>query len=393
MPEQHADALRSFLDEHQQEMVALVERMVLAESPSSVPESQQGVLAILVEAFMALDYQIRLIPGKRSGGHLYARPKGRHRRRPLQLLLGHCDTVWPVGTLKEMPLEIADGRMKGPGTYDMKGGLVQAIFALRALGKLGLEPAVTPVVFINSEEEIGSFESGRYIHRLARVASRAFVMEPSLGPSGKLKTARKGVGGFTVKIKGKAAHAGLNPEGGASAILELSHQIQELFALNDPVKGVTVNVGKIDGGLQANVIAPESVAHIDARVPTRADAERVAGAIYNLKPMTPGVSLQVEGGFRRPPMEPTARNQALWRAASKLAGAMDLPLDQAAAGGGSDGNTASLYTATLDGLGAVGDGAHAAHEHIYPEMMPERACLLALLLMLPPINDQGGEKG
>ena len=375
--------IQAYLNGCQADMLDFVRRLALIESPSLVPDSQEPALHMLQEALSELDYDVTIIGSRKSGGHLYARPCRRERGQPIQLLLGHCDTVWPLGTLKNMPLVMRDGRLKGPGVYDMKAGLTQAIFALRTLKELSLKPGAQPVVFINSDEEIGSFESTRHIKRLSRVAARAFVMEPSLGHAGRLKTTRKGVGGFKLTAKGKAAHAGLNPEAGASAILELSLQIQQLFALNDPQRGVTVNVGRIDGGLQANVIAPSSEAHIDVRVPTHADAQLIENAILGLQSITPGVTLEVEGRIRRPPLEPTTRNRSLWGTARGAAEHLGLDLEEGSAGGGSDGNTASQYTATLDGLGAVGDGAHAAHEFIYPDRMAERAALLTLLLMVP----------
>lgn len=375
--------IRTYLHGCQAEMLDFVRRLALMESPSLVPDSQDPVLHMLKDTLAEIGYEVKILSGTRSGGHLFARPCRRERGRAVQLLLGHCDTVWPLGTLKTMPLVVSDGRLKGPGVYDMKAGLTQAIFALRALDELSLTPDASPVMFINSDEEIGSFESTRHIKRLSRVAARAFVMEPSLGHAGRLKTTRKGVGGFKLTVRGKAAHAGLNPEAGASAILELSLQIQRLFSLNDPQRGVTVNVGRIGGGLQANVIAPESEAYIDVRVPTHADAQRIESAILNLQAMTPGVTLEVEGRIRRPPLEFTPRNRALWEAAKNAAERLGLDLEEGTAGGGSDGNTASQFTATLDGLGAVGDGAHAAHEFIYTDRMAERAALLALLLMVP----------
>ena len=272
----NAPEVRRYFAEHRQAMIDLLTRLVLAESPSTKAEAQQEVLATLYGALNALDYRVRIVPGRQSGGHLYARPKNRERGRPYQLLLGHCDTVWPLGALKDMPLESHDGRMTGPGIYDMKAGLVQMIWSLRALRDLKIPLVATPVVVINSDEEIGSRESSATIHRLARRALRAFVMEPSLGQSGQLKTRRKGVGRFTLTVKGRAAHAGLDPESGASAILELSYQIQKLFALNDLEQGITINVGQIDGGLQPNVIAPISKAVVDVRVPTQADATRIS---------------------------------------------------------------------------------------------------------------------
>jgi glutamate carboxypeptidase len=257
---------------------------------------------------------------------------------------------------------------------------------LKALRHLELETEVTPVILVNSDEEIGSQESTRSIRRLARVSDRAFVLEPSLGLDGRLKTARKGIGRFSIKVRGKAAHAGLNPEAGASAILELSHQIQGLFALNDPATGVTVNVGMVDGGLGANVVAPESSAMVDVRVPTHEDARRIEEQIRALKPVTPGVQVSVEGGFRRPPMERTEAGRVLWTMAQDLGQELGMELEEGAAGGGSDGNTTSQFTATLDGLGPVGDGAHAHHEFLFVDSLIERTALLTLLILAPPIG-------
>lgn len=379
--------IRRYLRNQIPNMLELLRQLVLAESPSTVPDAQKAVLMPLAAALGRLNYTVHHIPGRQSGGHLYARPPQRMRRQPTQLLLGHCDTVWPLGTLQEMPLEIREGVMRGPGVYDMKAGLVQMLYALQALHALHLEPTVIPLVLINSDEEIGSHESTPYIRRLARVADRAFVCEPSLGLEGKLKIARKGIGRFTVVVKGKAAHAGLNPDGGASAILELSYVIQKLFALNDPQKGITVNVGMIDGGLRPNVIAPESRATVDVRVLTSEDARQVEEHIRHLQPVTPGVTLEINRDMGRPPMEQTARNQSLEEMARGLGRAMGLDLAAGVAGGASDGNTTSLYTATLDGLGAVGDGAHARHEFIYFDKMVERGALLALLLLAPPLQE------
>jgi glutamate carboxypeptidase len=282
-----------------------------------------------------------------------------------------------------MPVRSEGGRLFGPGVFDMKGGLVQAVFALRALRDAGVEPELAPVLMISCDEEIGSRDSGRHIARLARGAARAFVLEPAFGRDGALKTRRKAVGAFTVTITGRAAHAGIDPESGVSAILELSHQVQRLFALNDPERGVTVNVGTIDGGLRSNVIAPEARADLDVRVPTAADAVRLEAAIRGLTPHLPGVTLRVEGGFGRPALEATPRNRRLWERARRHAASLGIDLREAAVGGASDGNTTSLHTATLDGLGAVGDGAHASHEQVVVAAMPERAALLALLLLEP----------
>lgn len=388
MSQVSAQQLHHYLREQLPDMVGLLEQLVLAESPSVVPETQAAMFALLAEPLESLGYTVKHIPGRQTGGHLYARPRARARHASTQLLLGHGDTVWPLGTLKDMPLTIEEGVMRGPGAYDMKAGLVQMLYALRALRELQLEPAVTPVVFINSDEEIGSLESTPHIRRLAQTVERVFILEPSLGLSGKLKTARKGVGQFRIVVKGKAAHAGLDPEGGASAILELSHIIQKLFALNDPDKGITVNVGVIDGGLRPNVIAPESRATADVRVRTHADARWIEERIHTLQPESPGITLEIEGRIRRQPMERTARNAALWETARHVARDLRLSadLEEGLAGGASDGNTTSLYTATLDGLGGVGDGAHAQHEFVALDKMVERGALLALLLMEPPMH-------
>jgi glutamate carboxypeptidase len=384
-----SQTVRSYMEGKGEQLVAMLRRLTEAESPSVVPAAQQSVRELLIESLVRLGYLSRRVPGQSSGGMLYASPAGRPRGRPVQLLLGHYDTVWPVGTLMDMPFEVDGDVVRGPGVYDMKGGIVQGLLALEAIRDFGLEPAVTPVLFLNSDEEIGSRDSRRHIEALARRVDRVFVLEPSLGPSGKLKTTRKGIGRFTVRVKGEAAHAGLDPGKGASAILELSHVIQSLFALNDLDRGITVNVGNIDGGLRPNVVAPESTAVADVRVATLADAEAVESSIFGLEPVVPGTALSIEGGFGRPALEPTPGNRALWEKAKQLGEDLGVELEEAQAGGGSDGNTTSLYTATLDGLGAVGDGAHARHEHLRIGKTLERAALLTMLLMEAPLDGAG----
>jgi len=371
------------------QFLSVLESLCRAESPSLDAHRQQAVHAVLAANLDALGYAVRELPGTRSGGHLYARPRRRNRGAGVQLLLGHYDTVWPVGTLATMPFGFEGDRARGPGVYDMKGGLAQIIVALASLRGLGIEPELTPVVLVNADEEVGSRESGRYVRRLARIADRALVLEPSLGIEGRLKTERKGVARYTVVVHGRAAHAGLDPGAGASAILELSHVIQALFALNDPARGITVNVGTIDGGLRPNVVAAASRAVVDVRARSAADAERVDASIRQLQPVTPGTSLSIEGGPGRPPLEPTARNQALFETAQALGQHLGMTLGGGTAGGGSDGSTASLHTATLDGLGPVGDGAHAAHEYIEIGPTLDRAALLALLLVAPASRTHG----
>ncbi len=377
-----AARVRAWIESRRDEMVEVVGALSSVESPSTEPGRVLPAFALFSEALDEVGFRSQLLPGRASDGCLYSRP-ARRRRGASQLLVGHMDTVWATGTLAGMPVQADDGRLKGPGTYDMKAGLVQALFAVRALRELDLEWAADPVLLVNSDEEVGSRDSTRHIRRLARVASRAFVLEPSLGQQGALKTARKGVGRFRLVVHGRASHAGLDPESGISAILELTHQIQRLFAMNDPARGVTVNVGTIEGGTRANVVAPRSEAVVDVRVPTHADARRVEAAILSLEPVTPGVRLEIAGGIGRPPMEQTPASRALWGQAQAAADALHLELHEARAGGGSDGNTTSQYTPTLDGLGAVGDGAHAAHEFVFIDKLVERSALLALLLRAP----------
>ncbi len=381
-----AQQLLATLAQQRGSMLQLLERLALIESPSSDAGTQLPVQRLISDQLEALGFRVRPLPGRSTGGALFASPVKRSRGQPVQLLLGHYDTVWPVGTLRDMPFEVDGNVVRGPGVFDMKGGIVQIVFALQAVAALGAEIAVTPVILLNSDEEIGSRESTRHIRRLARIANRALVMEPSMGPEGTIKTTRKGVGRFTVRARGKAAHAGLDPESGASAILELSHVIQKLFGLNDPQRGVSVNVGTIDGGIRPNVIAPESTAVIDVRVKSQADAERVTAAIAGIRPQTPGVELDIDGYIGRPPLEPTPANQALWQLARELGTELELTLEEGLAGGGSDGSTASQYTATLDGLGPVGDGAHARHEHLLIDRTIERTALLAMLILAPPLE-------
>lgn len=380
------ERVRGWLTEQRPAMEQSLRALVTVESPSREPSAQDAAFDLLARELEQSGMKSRRRPGRSSGGQLLAQPVDRRKGASIQLLLGHIDTVWPLDTIQQMPLVEHQGQLAGPGVYDMKAGLIQICFALRCLRAVSIPWSVDPVVLVNSDEEIGSVESRGLIERLSRIADRALVMEPSLGRDGRLKTARKGVGRFHVTVHGKAAHAGLDPESGVSAILELSHVIQQLFALNDPSRGITVNVGNIDGGLRPNVIAPQSRAVVDARVPDAATADELAAAIKALQPRTPGARIEVEGGFGRPPMEPTPGNRALWGLAKSLGAELGLVLAEGTAGGGSDGNFTSLTTPTLDGLGAVGDGAHAAHEFVFLDAMVDRTALLALLVAAPEVG-------
>ena len=372
--------------DRQTAFTSLTRDLVEAESPSAHPETHDDVRRILRLALASVGYESREAGAPGAPRHVYARPAYRRRGRPSQLVVGHFDTVWPVGTLEERPFRIDGNVIHGPGSFDMKAGLAQLVIALRAIRDLRLETPVIPVIFVNADEEIGSRSSTRYISLLAQHAERAFVLEPALGERGDIKTARKGIGRFTVTVYGKAAHAGLDPEAGASAILELSHVIQKLFALNDVERGITVNVGNVDGGVQPNVIAPHSKAIVDVRVPTIDAGNEIESIIHSIKPTNPDVRLHIEGHIGRPSMEATPRNQKLWEQVRSTGEELGIELHAARAGGGSDGNTTSQFTETVDGLGAVGAGAHAIHEHLLVDKTLERAALLTMLLTSPSME-------
>jgi glutamate carboxypeptidase len=381
-----AKDVRHWIDARQDTIKEFIKELALMESPSSDREALLQLLKWLEVRLRALGMYTIRVPGRKSGGYLYARPKRRTPNQPIQLLIGHCDTVWPLKTLEQMPLQETHSQLAGPGVYDMKAGIAQIIFALSCLSALDLTPEVLPVVLINSDEEVGSRESTPAIRRLARIADRAYVLEPPLGLEGKLKTTRKGLGRFTLTVYGKAAHAGLDPEKGANAIVEMAQLVQQLYALNDFERGTTVNVGLIEGGISPNTIAPESRVVLDVRVLTEAEGHRVESAIRALQIQSEGTRLEIEGGFGRPPMEATPGNRHLWTMAAKTGKTLGLELEQAMAGGGSDANTTSQYTATLDGLGTPGDGAHALHEFIQTDRLSERTALLTLLLMMNPVK-------
>lgn len=369
------------LRDREDEMVDLAVRLAELETPSREPAATARGLDLLASALDGAGLQERRLPGRETGGQLFARTP--RRGCPYQLLVGHVDTVWPVGTLERMPVRRDGDRLTGPGVFDMKAGLVQLIHALRFLHRRGWEPELAPAVLVTTDEEIGSPDSERWVRRLARGASRAYVLEPALGPEGSLKTARKGTGHFEFRVVGRSSHAGLAPEEGVSAIQELTHLVQKLHAINDPDRGVSVNVGEIRGGTRPNVVAAEAHAVVDVRVPTMEEARRVEEEIRALSPTATGARLELSGGMTRSPMERTPGNRALWRAARRLGDEIDLEFDEATSGGASDANLTSLYTPTLDGLGPVGGGAHAEDEHVRISSMPERCALLAGLLLLP----------
>ena len=383
--------VKEFLAERRDDIAGLLIELTRLESPSLVPESQRPIQDILTRRLEAIGFAAELFPGEETGGHLYVSTKNAGSAvegAPVQLLLGHTDTIWPMGTVHDMPVEWDEGEdvIRGPGVFDMKAGIVQMVFALEALSALGLEPTVAPTIFLNSDEEIGSPESQGHVEQVAQASSRVLVLEPALGPAGLIKTSRRGVGRFDIRVVGRAAHSGLAPGDGASAIQEMTHVIQSLHALSDPERGITVNVGTVSGGIAANVVAGECRASVDVRVATQADGRWVKETIQGLEASTPGTRLEIEVTLDRGPMEVTPRNQILWEAVQGCGRRLGLELGSGESGGASDGNTTSLYAATVDGLGAVGDGAHALHEHVSVSKLLERTALLALILMMPALE-------
>lgn len=376
------------MDRHIDGMLDLLIRLVEAESPTPDPESQAGPQGILREALATLGYDVRVLRGRdpRDGGRLLARPPRGDRPAVYQLVVGHSDTVWDRGTLLKMPIEIRNRVVYGPGTFDMKAGLAQIVFALRALRELELRPEVAPVVYVNSDEEIGSPYSDRHTKLLARRADRALIVEPADGPTGRIKTGRKGNGTYQVTVTGKAAHAGLDPQAGRSAIVAAAGLIERLHELNDYARGQTVVVGQIEGGTRPNVVPAECWFSADFRASTCEDLEELARAIEATEPDTPDTTVRFEGGIERAPLERTPRNRRLWEAVRLSGAALGLDLEEVFVGGGSDGNITSVYTPTVDGLGPVGEGAHARHEQVKLDSLPERAALLALLLLEPPLG-------
>lgn len=382
-----ANEIKKYLQVNRHDMIKFLKDLVAIESPSDNQKALHHIIKFLEDKLRLLGYYTIHVTKNKGGGYLYARPMSRKKNSPSQLLLGHCDTVWDLNTLDSMPIIQNNAKLKGPGVYDMKAGLTEIVYAISAIKDLKLDVSAMPIILINSDEEIGSHDSTSVIKRLSKVVNRAFVLEPPLGIEGKLKTERKGVGRFTIAIKGKATHAGLDPEKGVNAIVELAHQVQKLYAMNDFDKGITVNVGLIEGGTSANVVAAASNAVIDVRVYNQQDGDYITEKIHQLKPMLDDVELIIEGKIGRQPMEKTSRNRQLWELAQANAKLIGLSLKEATAGGGSDGNTTSLFTATLDGLGTTGDGAHAKHEFIYFDKLIERTALLTLLLIEKPNNN------
>ena len=371
---------RNFLDyclANHDWLLELIESLVAIESPSDDPTAVNRCGTELTSRLETIGAKVTRISSPSAGDHLRASFGSGSRQI---LMLGHFDTVWPVGQLAKMPVKREGGRLYGPGIFDMKAGIGLAMLATRAVLESGGFDGCQAVMLWTTDEEIGSGTSRAVIEAEAARSEAVLVLEPSL-PGGGLKTSRKGVGQFEMIARGVSAHAGLDPGKGISAVRELARQIIAIDDLQDPGSGITVTVGVIQGGTRANVVPDEARAIIDARANTRADAERIERVMKSLAPKITGAKLEVSGGFERPPLERNAGVIELFEAARSVAAEIGVTLWEGSAGGGSDGNlTAALGVPTLDGFGATGDGAHALHEHVEIDALVPRAAVIAGLL-------------
>ncbi|HZH91117.1 MAG TPA: M20 family metallopeptidase [Pyrinomonadaceae bacterium] len=379
-----ASAFSEYFKKREGDVLSLVRALVEIESPSGDLEGNAAVVSLLSDAARSLgvETEVTLESDAVYGSHLLIRAFGEDKTdAPTTLILGHTDTVHPRGSIAARPWREEDGRVYGPGIFDMKANCALALESLRACATLELRPANPVVILLTCDEEVGSQSGRALVEAAARSAANVFVFEPS-APGGSAKTGRKGTSSYTVRADGIAAHAGLEPEKGASAILEIARQIERLHTFGDAARGVTVNAGVVSGGTRSNVVAAEAHTEIDVRFSTMDDALRMEETILNLRPFDERVKLSVEGSINRPPLERSDAVVALYHRARRIAELLDFELGETSVGGASDGNFAAAVGATvLDGLGIAGDGAHAAHEHIHRDDIARRGALLAGLLV------------
>jgi glutamate carboxypeptidase len=375
------DSILSEARARQHQIVALIREMVECESPSDDPAAVNRFVDLLGDVSPSCA-RLKTVPGGRFGRHVVCEFDLFGKKKQGQILaLGHSDTVWPLGTLACMPFRQKDGRLWGPGVLDMKAGIAFFIYAMRILRDLEIPVPHKVVMQINSDEEVGSQSSRALTEKNAKRSQAVLVLEPASGLDGKLKTARKGIGDYTVTVRGKATHSGLDFSGGASAILELARQIERIAAFTDLRRGITVNPGLISGGTRVNVVAAEARAAVDMRIPRLRDAAALDRKFHALRPVDKRCTVEVSGGLNRPPLERSAGVVRLFRQAQALAREMGVELGESMVGGGSDGNfTAALGVPTLDGVGAVGEGAHAPNESILVDRIADRTALLAKIV-------------
>jgi glutamate carboxypeptidase len=378
-----ADPILTWAQSKQNEIIAFLRELVECESPSDHPAAIAQFVALFQSRVQDLG-RVKVIKATPPyGPHLQCEIDlpGPRKKQGQILALGHSDTVYPMGTLAEMPWREKDGRLWGPGVLDMKGGVALFVFAMRALRELGVPVRRKVLLQLNSDEEIGSESSRALTEGEAKKSVAVLVLEPGTGLEGKAKTARKGVGDYTITVRGKEAHAGLDFSSGASAILELARQIQVVAGFTDLDRGLTVNPGVVAGGTRSNVIAGAAQVEVDFRVARLKDSIALDRQFRKLKPHDKRCTIEISGGLNRPPMERTREIAALFKTAQSLAADLGVDLQESTSGGGSDGNfTAALGVPTLDGIGAVGEGAHAPTESILLERIPDRVALLAKLV-------------
>ena len=375
------DPILRYIQAQQPAIVALIRQFVECESPSDTPDAVNRFVE-LVSDTVAPFSKVKTIRGGKFGKQLVCEMSLPGSRKSGRILaLGHSDTVWPMGTLRSMPFREADGRLWGPGVLDMKSGVAFFIFAVKALRDQDMPAPSKVVLQLNSDEEVGSDASRELTEKNAANCKAVLVLEPGTGLEGKLKTARKGVGDYTVTVRGRASHAGVDFLAGASAVLELARQIDHISSFTRLNHGITVNPGVISGGTRSNVVAAEARAEIDIRVMKLNDAPALEKRFRSLRPFDKRCSIEVTGGLNRPPMERSPGIVALFKRAQRLAREIGVELEESMTGGGSDGNfTAALGVPTLDGIGAVGEGAHAANESILVDRIADRTALIAKLL-------------
>lgn len=376
--------LHEYFNSRQSAIESFISELVSQESPSGDVAGSRSVVDLLATAAQSLrcvsDVQKIDVPD--FGQHLVVRAFHNQQSAGPVMLVGHTDTVHSRGSLEERPLRVENNRLYGPGTFDMKGNCALAIEVLRAFDELGLTPNCSLTLVLTCDEEVGSFSGWPLMEKIAQAEKpkAAFVMEPPAS-GGRVKTGRKGTGIFAIKVAGKAAHAGLEPEKGASAILELARQTERLHALNQAGSGITINVGVIRGGTRSNVVPAEAEGEIDVRFSTEAESQEIERILTSLQPIDERTKVFVSGGINRPPLERTPAVAELFEKARRIAGMMDFDLGETQVGGASDGNfLAAMGIPVLDGLGISGDGAHAVHEHIELDDVPRRGALIAGLL-------------
>lgn len=371
----------SYATEKKADIIALIRELVECESPTDSPEAVDRFVDLLIERTRDIA-SAKTVKSKSSGKHLRLEFKLPGRKKAGQILgLGHSDTVWPIGTLNTMPCRQAKGRLWGPGVLDMKSGLAFFIYAARALQALDVPVRYKAVLLVVSDEETGSRTSRAITEGEAKRSNCVLVLEPGTGLTGKLKTARKGVGIYTIHVEGRASHAGVDFANGASAIIEAARQVEKITQFTNLQRGTTVNPGLISGGTRTNVIAAEARIDVDVRVARLKDATPLERKFRSLRPIDKRCKVHIEGGLNRPPMERTPAIANLFFKAKEIGAEMGVEIEESSTGGGSDGNfTAALGVPTLDGLGGVGEGAHARNESILIDRIPDRIALLAGLL-------------